>query len=90
MLKIGEGRYHCDPEHLNIIDIPEHMWCNSTDGVIDQVFNNFDENIGNKNYLLSRAILCAKNDTVLSVTKIQCYQETHFALTVLTPLKNKI
>jgi ATP-dependent DNA helicase PIF1 len=62
LLDLGEGNL---PTHYaNIVEIPPSMCAPSKEDVIDQVFGDLEDNIGNEDYFRTRAILAATNDTV--------------------------
>ena len=48
----------------SIIEVPDHMCCDNEDDVVEAVFGDFKDNIGNKNYFKSRILLAATNEVV--------------------------
>ena len=48
----------------NVIEIPQQMVCESTETLEDKVFDNFELNAGNLDYLRKRAIMSSTNDTI--------------------------
>ena len=68
LLDLGEGRLPCHGyDESDIIDIPSSMCEDSKDDVIDAVFADFEENIGNAEYYKSRVVLAATNEIVNEV-----------------------
>jgi ATP-dependent DNA helicase PIF1 len=66
LLKIGDGTYTVDPGTKDIITLPSNMAITNgtlTD-MIDFVYPNLEENCGNANYMVSKAILTPKNVNV--------------------------
>ena len=48
----------------DLIEIPSHMVCTSTTELENKVFDNFEANATNREYLAKRAIMSSKNDTI--------------------------
>jgi len=69
LLDLGEGKLpsESDIENSNIIQVPSDMCLDDKDDVVDAVFNDFQDNIGNKTYFKSRVILAATNEIVNQV-----------------------
>ena len=65
LLQMGNGTLASplNPQD-NIIQIPQHMVCNSVEEMINNVYDNFADNYNNIEYIRARAILTAKNSTV--------------------------
>ena len=61
-MAVGEGRTNCGEP--GIIEIPNEMYCSNPDDVINHVYDDFDNNVGNHDYYAKRAILTTKNKTV--------------------------
>ena len=68
LLKLGEGRLPNPCQ--NIIEIPPRMCLDSKDKVIEAVFDEFESNVGSKEYYQSRAIIAATNEIVNEVNDI--------------------
>ena len=73
LLKLGKGRI---PPAVNtqgkspdtdVIEIPPGMCRNCKEEIVDAVFDNFEENIGNPEYFKSRILLAATNAIVNEV-----------------------
>jgi len=69
LLDLGEGSLPSEGgiENSNIIEVPNDMCLNCKEDVVDAVFNDFEDNIGNTEYLKSRVILAATNEIVNQV-----------------------
>ena len=68
LLDLGEGRLPCHGyDESDIIDIPPSMSKDSKEAVIDSVFEDFKEHIGDGEYYKSRVILAATNEIVNEV-----------------------
>ena len=69
LLKLGEGLLPSAGkfEDYNIVEIPNDRCHESEDNVVDEVFNGFESNIGNKSYFRSRFLLATTNTTVAEV-----------------------
>ncbi|KAL7551231.1 hypothetical protein ACHAWF_014415 [Thalassiosira exigua] len=62
LLDLGEGKL---PTYLtNIVEIPSSMYVKSKEDVIDVLFGDLEENVGNEEYFKTRGILAATNDVV--------------------------
>ena len=66
LLKLGEGRLPSAGgfDDSRIVEIPNDMCHESKDDVLDEVFDNFESNIGNHSYFKSRILLAATNTIV--------------------------
>ena len=66
LLKLGEGKLPSEGniDDSNIIEVPSDMCLDSKEAVVDAVFDDFDRNIGNAEYLKSRVLLAATNEIV--------------------------
>ena len=66
LLKLGEGRLPSlgKFDDHSIIEIPSDMCHESKDDVVDEVFDDFELNIGDKSYFRSRILLAATNEIV--------------------------
>jgi len=65
LLDLGEGKLPTLGH--NIVQIPRSMCVDSKEDVINQVFDNFENNIGDPEYFQSRAIVAATNEVVNEV-----------------------
>ena len=61
--KNTEGKY----PYTAVIEIPHKMRQNAKDEIVDAVFDDFEENIGNPEYFKSRILLAATNAIVNEV-----------------------
>ena len=52
LLKLGEGKLPSDFKfnNNNVVEIPSDMWQDTKEDVIDAVFEDFHDNIGNGDY----------------------------------------
>ena len=66
LLNLGENKLPTveSVKSDNIIEIPDNMCRDTKDDVVQAVFGDFRENIGNKNYFKSRILLAATNEVV--------------------------
>ena len=66
LLKLGEGRLPSlgKFDDHSIVEIPSDMCHESKDDVVDEVFDDFELNIGDKSYFRSRILLAATNEIV--------------------------
>ena len=66
LLKLGEGRLPSVGkfDDHDIVEIPSDMGHESKDDVVDEVFDDFESNIGDKSYFRSRILLAATNEIV--------------------------
>ena len=67
LLQLGEGRLPSAGKidgSNDIIEIPSDMCLDSKEDVVGAVFDDFDRNIGNAEYLKSRVLLAATNEIV--------------------------
>ena len=62
LLELGKGTLQ--PLVQNIIQIPQHMVCHSSEEVRDTIYDNFYENFSDVEYLSKRAVMSCKNETV--------------------------
>ena len=73
LFKLGEGEIqpakNTEGKHpyTDVIEIPHEMCRNSKDEIVDAVFDDFEENIGNPEYFKSRILLAATNAIVNEV-----------------------
>jgi hypothetical protein len=69
LLKLGEGRLPNEGKirNSNIIEVPSEMCLESKEEVVDAVFDDFEEHIGDSEYLKSRVLLAATNEVVNQV-----------------------
>ena len=70
LLRLGEGRLPSAGKidgSNDIIEIPSDMCLDSKEDVVDAVFDDFDRNIGNADYLKPRVLLAATNEIVNEV-----------------------
>jgi hypothetical protein len=68
LLKLGEGKLPSEGiPGSNIIEVPSDMCLDSKDDVVEAVFNDFEDNIGNADYFKSRVLLAATNEIVNEV-----------------------
>ncbi|KAL7532029.1 hypothetical protein ACHAWF_004001, partial [Thalassiosira exigua] len=66
LLKLGEGKLPTEgtTSGSNIIEVPSEMCLDSKEDVIEEVFDDFEANIGNADYFKSRVLLAATNKIV--------------------------
>merc|ERR1739845_207716 len=62
LLQMGNGTL--ETKFKDLIEIPSQMVCASTTELESKVFDNFDANSTNRDYLAKRAIMSSKNDTI--------------------------
>jgi hypothetical protein len=69
LLRLGEGRLPSEGkvDDSNVIEIPSEMCLESKDDVVETVFDDFEDNIGNADYFKSRVLLAATNEIVNEV-----------------------
>ena len=69
LLSLGEGRLPSEGivDDSNIIEIPSEMCLESKDEVVETVFDDFEDNIGDADYFKSRVLLAATNEIVNEV-----------------------
>ena len=69
LLKLGEGKLPSEGgiDGSNIIEVPSDMCLDSKDDVVEAVFNDFEDNIGNADYFKSKVLLAATNEIVNEV-----------------------
>ena len=62
LLQMGDGTL--EKKFRDVIKIPSHMICKTTNVLENNVFDNFEENATDPDYLAKRAIMSSKNDTI--------------------------
>ena len=62
LLKMGNGTVHATCKDL--IEVPSHMTCKSTEELEAKVFDDFESNMFDATYLSQRAIMSSKNDLI--------------------------
>ena len=62
LLSMGNGTL--TNKYKDLIKIPIQMVCTSTTELENKVFDNFEANATNPEYLAKRAIMSSKNDTI--------------------------
>ncbi|GBC04099.1 hypothetical protein RclHR1_05500014 [Rhizophagus clarus] len=72
LLKIGDGTYTINPGTEDIITLPSNMTINNGTliDMINFVYPNLEENCGNANYMVNKAILIPKNINVDIISDI--------------------
>ena len=62
LLKLGNGTLHAT--YNDLIEIPTQMACTSTEELESKVFDDFEKNMYNTEYLSERAIMSSRNDLI--------------------------
>ena len=94
LLQMGNGTL--ETKFKDLIEIPSQMVCASTTELESKVFDNFDANSTNRDYLAKRAIMSSKNDTIhdknfhmieqlpgnmhISYSRDQCIDDDHVSM----------
>jgi len=76
LLKLGDGKASVSKskKHDGVVKIPHQMTRDSSEDVMDDVYGDLRDNVGNKQYLKSRMILAADN-TIVNETNIEMVQK---------------
>ena len=62
LLKLGNGTL---PTIFNdLIEVPQHMVCKGPEELEDKVYDDFERNMTNREYLAARSIMSSTNDTI--------------------------
>ena len=69
LLNMGNGKLW--GPFSDLIEVPQQMVCNSTRELEDKVFDDFEDNMKDVNYLCQRAIMSTKNDIINGRKKIK-------------------
>ena len=64
LLKVGDGMVSPAIEGTNIIEVPKQMVCKTKQELENKVYNNFEANYNNEEYLVQRAIMSSTNKTI--------------------------
>lgn len=68
LLRVGNGTVPPAIEGTNIIEVPQQMVYKTKQELEDKVYNDFEANYNNKEYLVQRAIMSSTNKTLINTT----------------------
>ena len=63
-MKVGNGTVPPAIEGTNIIEVPQQMVCKTKEELDNKVYDNFEANYNNKEYLVQHAIMLSTNKTI--------------------------
>ena len=64
LLRVGNGTVPPAIEGTNIIEVPQQMVCKTKQELEDKVYDDFEANYNNEEYLVQRAIMSSTNKTI--------------------------